>query len=240
MSDDIHALSGAYAVDAVDDIERAMFERHLAQCASCRAEVDSLREAGALIAETSAVTPPEALRGRVLAGIEAIRPLPPVLDSISERARSNRRRFPALVAAAAALIVVGGVGATVWHPWETGQDPVVSADPAAHLTDAPDVESYTSSFGQSGELTVLRSKARNEALLSTDGLHALPDDQTYELWLIHDKTMVKAGLMDADAQSVLLEGDPATATGFGITIEPAGGSTEPSSDVVTVVKFKRA
>ena len=28
-SADIHALSGAYAVDAVDDLERARFERHL-------------------------------------------------------------------------------------------------------------------------------------------------------------------------------------------------------------------
>ena len=36
---DIHALSGAYAVDALDDLERAAFERHLADCADCRAEV---------------------------------------------------------------------------------------------------------------------------------------------------------------------------------------------------------
>ena len=40
---DIHALSGAYAVDALDDIERAQFERHLAECPACRSEVDSLR-----------------------------------------------------------------------------------------------------------------------------------------------------------------------------------------------------
>ena len=42
-SADIHALSGAYAVDAVDDIERAEFERHLATCADCREEVASFR-----------------------------------------------------------------------------------------------------------------------------------------------------------------------------------------------------
>ena len=40
---DIHALSGAYAVDAVDDIERAEFERHLATCADCREEVAGFR-----------------------------------------------------------------------------------------------------------------------------------------------------------------------------------------------------
>ena len=50
---DIHALSGAYAVDALDDDERAQFEAHLAGCPSCRSEVDSLREAAALLAETT-------------------------------------------------------------------------------------------------------------------------------------------------------------------------------------------
>ena len=30
---EIHALSGAYAVDALDDLERAAFERHLGECA---------------------------------------------------------------------------------------------------------------------------------------------------------------------------------------------------------------
>ncbi len=40
---DVHALSGAYAVDALDDLERAHFERHLADCADCQAEVASLQ-----------------------------------------------------------------------------------------------------------------------------------------------------------------------------------------------------
>ncbi len=86
----------------------------------------------------------------------------------------------------------------------------------------------------------MRSKSLNQALVSTEGLPALPDDQTYELWLIHDKVMVPAGLIDGDARSVLLEGDPATATGFGITVEPAGGSDKPSGNVITVVTFKQA
>ncbi len=39
MTDDIHALSGAYAVDALDELERVQFEQHLAGCSACRAEV---------------------------------------------------------------------------------------------------------------------------------------------------------------------------------------------------------
>ena len=59
---DIHALSGAYAVDALDDDERQQFEQHLAACPECRAEVGSFSETAALIAETQAETPPPSLR----------------------------------------------------------------------------------------------------------------------------------------------------------------------------------
>jgi len=66
---DIHHLTGAYALDAVDDIERARFEQHLAECEDCRLEVASLREAAGLLSETTAVTPPPALRESVLAAV---------------------------------------------------------------------------------------------------------------------------------------------------------------------------
>ena len=86
---DIHALSGAYAIDALDDIERAQFERHLAECAECRAEVESLREAGGMLAEAVSATPPPGLRDRVLADIATVRPLPPVAPSPHRSPRSG-------------------------------------------------------------------------------------------------------------------------------------------------------
>ena len=69
---EIHALSGAYAVDALDDLERAAFERHLAECAECQAEVASLREAAAMIAETMAAIG-SASSGDTPANIVAVR-----------------------------------------------------------------------------------------------------------------------------------------------------------------------
>ena len=74
---DIHALSGAYAVDALDDAERAQFEQHLAVCADCRAEVASLRETAACSPRPRPTSPPPSLRDRVLADIATVRPLPP-------------------------------------------------------------------------------------------------------------------------------------------------------------------
>lgn len=231
MSGDIHALSGAYAVDAVDDLERAMFERHLAQCGTCRAEVDSLREAGALLAETSAVAPPDALRSRVLAGIEAVRPLPPVILDAGDRARSTRRRFPTLVAAAAALVAFGAVGASVIHPWSDDSSGTSQADVERMPTDLEMVSHDVAD----GTITILRSKSLNQAMVTAEGLPKLPDDKTYELWLEQDGTMVKAGLMDGDVSHMVLEGDASTATAAGLTVEPAGGSDEPTIDQNTVV-----
>lgn len=74
---DLHKLTGAYAMDALDDLERARFEQHLAQCEDCRAEVAELRETAALLSETVATTAPAALRESVLAGIAHIRPMAP-------------------------------------------------------------------------------------------------------------------------------------------------------------------
>ena len=84
MNDDIHSLVGAYAVDAVDDAERARFEDHLATCAGCRAEVESLRGAAAHLAASTDTAPPASLKASLLRDIRSVRPLPPVLDEPDE------------------------------------------------------------------------------------------------------------------------------------------------------------
>jgi hypothetical protein len=232
MSVDIHALSGAYAVDAVDDIERAQFERHLADCPTCRAEVDSLRAASALISETSAVAAPESLRASVLAGIQNVRPMPPVMVAAAEAGRSTRRRFPALVAAAAALIAIGGAGATVWHPWSNDQQ-------QGGIYQAADLQSFKEPLPDGGSVEVARSKSLNQAVLSTHGMPELDAGQTYALWFVHDDTYVLAGSMDGDARSVLLEGNARTATAVGITVEDSEDVTEPDLDSAVVVPLKQ-
>jgi hypothetical protein len=80
MNDDIHGLSGAYAVDAVEGEERVAFEQHLAVCSQCRDEVATLRAAAGELAGLSEVTPPPSLRAAVLRDISSVRPLPPVVD----------------------------------------------------------------------------------------------------------------------------------------------------------------
>jgi hypothetical protein len=43
---------------------------------------------------------------------------------------------------------------------------------------------------------------------------------------------------DGPDNTVVLEGDPATADGFGITREPAGGSEEPTRPPLALIDFE--
>jgi anti-sigma factor RsiW len=230
---DSHALSGAYAVDALDDLERAQFERHLRDCESCTREVESLRDASALLAETSALPPSPALRDRVLAEIATVRPLPPVVAA--ESAPRRRRRLPTFLAAAAAAVVIG-TGGIVWQQ--------VSDDEPQSRTDqilaAPDAQTFTQQLPGGAEATVVRSEELNEAVLITHDMPAAPNGHAYALWLQHDDVMVPAGVMPPGSDNeVLLSGDAATANGAGITVETAGEEhAEPEGDVVVVFDFE--
>jgi hypothetical protein len=74
-----HLLTGACALDALDQPQRLAFPDHLAGCSECLAEVVGLREAAALLSQVTALAPPPELRHRVLAGITQVRPLPPIV-----------------------------------------------------------------------------------------------------------------------------------------------------------------
>jgi anti-sigma-K factor RskA len=244
MNSDIHALVGAYAVDALDDLERAAFERHLAECAACQQEVAGLQEAAGLLGALSTTAPPPSLRDRVLADITTVRPLPPAVEPpvvvTGTHAPGGRSRFRPrlLVAAAAALIALGGA-VTIAQPWEdeSSQTQLTAAERVAAAEDA---ETFTKTLDNGAEATLVRSRSLNEAVLVTNDMPDAPDGSVYELWLVHDDQMVPAGLMTGGDHEIVLEGDPATANGFGITVEPDGGSDQPTSEPVTQIAFESA
>jgi anti-sigma-K factor RskA len=71
------------------------------------------------------------------------------------------------------------------------------------------------------------------------GLTPLPSNQIYQAWLVHpDGARTSAGLLEPDAESnfaVLVIEAPTPLSdfaGFGMTIEPAGGSPGPTGPKV--------
>jgi anti-sigma-K factor RskA len=90
--DDLHDLAGAYALDALDDVERARFERHLESCQACAAEVRGFAAIATAMATAVAAEPPAGLKPRVLAGVAVTRQLPPVPADAADQRRSRRTR----------------------------------------------------------------------------------------------------------------------------------------------------
>jgi anti-sigma-K factor RskA len=227
---DIHALSGAYAVDALDDTERTEFEQHLATCSECRAEVASFRETTALLAETESVTPPASLRDDLLSGISRVRPLPPETPRLAAQPRTahvRRRRLPRLLAAAAAVVLLA-VGALTWHPWQ--HDRATLADQILHAPDA--VQTIEKLPGGAGKITLVRSASLKRAVMVGDHVPDPGPGKTYQMWLQQPgRGMVSAGLMPDADQPTVLTGDAATAEAAAVSIEPEAGSVHPSKAI---------
>lgn len=303
MTDEIHELSGAYAVDALDDVERARFERHLAGCAACRDEVESLSVAAAELSVTE-TAPPASLRAGVLSGIKLVRQLPPLTEeagrvgtttttigspdrgadldadlpdardpsespsdaaspsvpaaplgdpsgddtdtggTVTPLSRGSRRsratqggRSPwrGLVAAgAAAVLVIGGF--SIWRSVDTDKAPQSASQ---QVLEAPDATKSVHDFPNGGSATVVRSASLGKAVLVGTDLPSPGAGKTYQLWLqSKDSTYTSAGLVPGDGnQVVVLSGDAATAAGAGITIEPAGGSKQPTMQPLATFNF---
>ncbi len=87
---DLHALAGAYALDAIDrGAERERFTRHMNGCPTCAGEVRGFREVATAMAFAATLEPPPALRAEVLAAVARTRQLPP---EIRTHARPKRNR----------------------------------------------------------------------------------------------------------------------------------------------------
>ena len=254
MTDSLHALSGAYVVDALDDAERAAFERHLAQCPDCQQEVASLREATALMADDAALTPPPGLRDSVLSGIKNIRPIPPEAAGPAETGSSDdgdtavapvlpmrprRRRIAALVAVAAAILAIAG--GVVFQPWQDDSSRQGRISAADQVLAASDVKHVSIDFDDGSKATVFHSPSERRAVLVTDDMAAPPPGKAFELWLQDESgAMTPAGLMKNPGDNkVLLKGDAAEATGVGITVEPEGGSKQPTSEPIALFELEK-
>ncbi|MFG3286125.1 anti-sigma factor family protein [Streptomyces sp. NPDC048111] len=127
-----HEAVGAYALGVLDDAEATAFEEHLAGCAACAAELDSLAGMEPVLAALREFPGPAA---------QPLRPPPPDLSTslinevAAQRAR-RRRRTTYLVAAAAALIVGGPAVAVVATSSGTGTHQSAEAHPTSPAEDA--------------------------------------------------------------------------------------------------------
>lgn len=243
MTDDLHSLTGAYALDAVDDLERARFEAHLRECADCREEVESMRDLSGSLGAEYDVAPPLALRATLLREIKTVRPLPPVVEAAVPRHARSQSRFSTpvrwLTSVAAAVLVAGGIAL---HPWSPTTTTPTQISATGQVLTASDAQVVTRTLKQGGTVTITRSAKLGKAVAVASNLRSVGAGKAYELWILDSRgNATPAGLLPpGDQQQVtqILTADASIASGAAITIEPSGGSTTPTMPLAAKYTFK--
>lgn len=245
---EVHTLTGPYVLNALPDDERAGFEAHLADCPACAAEVAELSEAATRLGSAVAAEPPSALKATVTAAVGTTRQLPPLLPADAGAGvtagapvvprRYGRRSLFALAAAGAAIVGAGGLAADQYRDATRARRD--GARLAALLTE-PDAQTVRGPVTGGGRVTVVMSRQRDEAIVVLDGLVAAPRDRVYQLWFMEQPGHARSvGLLDRSPQHtsmVGVEGGLARAAEFGLTVEPTGGSPEPTSAPIARLKM---
>ncbi len=222
---------GAYLLEALPDDERTGFEDHLETCSDCRASVDELRVAAAAIpASVEQMVPPPALKGRIMAVVEAEAELLAAASGsrADEAPRPPRRRWfegfslrPGLALAAVVLLLVVGGGAAVLTGGDDGREVVAQVDRSLAET-------------ATAKLVIHDTDSK----LEVANMPAPPEGRVYQVWL--KRTGVEAPeptsalfVPRADGEgSVSVPGSLRGVEAVLVTHEPKGGSKAPTRQPV--------
>ncbi len=246
---DLHTLTGAYSVHALPEGEREEFERHLAACDSCAQEVRELTATAEKLGLAAALAPSPALRERVLGEIAYVRQEPPQLPRSHRRSGmgggGRLRRLPrfALAASLAVSAALGGVAVWQYQAAENAREQAEQAsqrsETMAQLLASPDAKVAAGELPDGASGTVVVSRDEDRAAFFASGLPEAPEGKVYQLWFSEDGTMRPAGLLDAAERSeaVMMEGPVGGASAMGITVEPAGGSEQPTSAPLALMEL---
>lgn len=262
---DLHTLTGAYALDAVDGAERDLFEHHLRRCRTCGNEVRGLAETATGLAMAAALPPPSGVKERVMAATAVTRQLPPVADhpgraprwaprwtsrsAPPSAQRSAPRRAPGRswtprLAAAVAMVslavavAAGAVGLRTQHELDSAR---AQNQAIAAVLAAPDARIMSRATADGGTATVVASRLEGKIVFTTTGLPRLPASKVYELWLMGPPRTRRAGLLPAPAAgrtAPVLASGLVAGDSVGVTVEPAGGTSQPTTSPIVVMSLR--
>lgn len=238
----IRQLLPGYALDSLDEAESQLVSSHLPTCRECREEIVELQETvDELAFAVPLVEAPPDLKARLMERVE-----PQQLTMAQAKVESGQQKspfawWPKLAPAwgAISLVMILFLGATNLWLWQRVSQLEETSGPGRlqsirlNNTDAvPEAEGYilVSDDGLSGALVV-------------DNLPVLGEDQQYQLWLIRDGEYTSAAVLSVNERGYGGTRVIAPESLFGyealsITVEPAGGSQNPSGEqVLTGVLF---
>jgi anti-sigma-K factor RskA len=243
--ENMHALTGVYALDAMPGPERDRFERHLTRCAVCDSEVRSLQDTATRFALAVTLQPPAQLRERVMTAAARTRQLSsaPHAHALPQSGRSrwvNRVAIPLAAACLVLAVVLGillGLARSELGTTRTQQQQV------AAVLNAPGARLVSVRTSVGGHATVVVAGSLHELVFTSKGMPGLPSSKVYQLWVIAASgRATSAGLLSRGADgttapvlaSRLVRGDT-----VGVTVEPAGGTIKPTTTPIVLIPLSR-
>jgi hypothetical protein len=255
-----HALVGAYAMDAVTGADRARFERHLAGCPACARELQELRETTARLAGAVAAEPPERLLRQALVSAAGTRQLPSAgarpagmrrawrtgragrAGSVPVRGRTWPVPRPRLALALAGvfLAALAATGAIAVNAGQRLASAELRDHQIAEVLTAPDAVMLTARVKAGGTATIVMSHRDRSLVFTTAGLPPLPAGRCYQLWLMGPTGDTSAGMLPAlhgGMTSPVVASGLAAGDWAGLTVEPEGGSPQPTSTPILMLSL---
>lgn len=231
MTTDLHSLVAPYALDALDEHERAQFEAHLDDCDDCRAELAGFVGTTTRLGEAEEQTPPPELRARLMAEVATTRQERPTVVALHKKS-ALRRTLPRLAVAAAFLVGAVGAGGYV-NERDAAND--LRADRAAitALISASDATTIDKKFDGGGRVVLVSSDDADAAFIVASDLPGLEDGKVYQVWTVKGDSPTSQGVF-AKSGSMVME-DLDGADRVAITVEPRGGSKLPTTEPIAAL-----
>jgi anti-sigma-K factor RskA len=225
-------LLPAYALGSLEKEEKAAVEQHLKDCDACLEELLTYQVVTDQLGFAApSVTPPPALKGKVLGKIV----------SRSSKAQPTRERrgflhsFGSKSSAwgLAGLLVILALAASNLFLWRQ----VNQLQKDTNRTDFQTLALAGTNAAQDASGIIVISSDGRYGTLVVEEMPQLDADHQYQLWLIKDGNRTNGGVFSVGraGYGYLYVRSPeplGSYTGFGVTVEPKGGSPGPTGDKV--------
>jgi len=254
---EIEELLPFYALDALTDEERELVETYLREHPEARQQLDEMGKAVSALPYGAAPVEPAARTKEALMARVAVDPRSRALkQEQAPRPREMRwiNIFQAFGLGAATVAILWAVVLNIQLSQMKNQVALLNEalvaqsnslqEINARLAQTPVAETVTISLKGTdiqpqAQGQLIADPNKNSAVLVIDGLDQLEPGKTYQVWLIDGGEPISAGLLslDSNGQAVLIVTSELTIGEFnalGISVEPEGGSQQPTGDIVVL------
>jgi anti-sigma-K factor RskA len=231
-------LKDAFVLGALPEEERREFEEYLAAHPERQAEIDELGTVAALLAlSPQEHEPPPELRRSIMGVVEAEAGRPRTESGSGLAWMREILGLRGLALGAAALLVIGLLSwnALLQEEIQDLQGQAESPQPSQD-TRLVALEGVGAARQARVEVMILED---DRAVLMAEDMPPVPEDRTYQIWVIENDVPKPSGLFEARGErvAVVVETPVDGADAIAVSVEPDEGSPQPTTDPMLTAKL---